>query len=169
MAKLLNCIVETRILESEVGQVNKTLNHKDIVITKANNYNIVITRVNNLLFALNPTKENRGYSINDNLIAVVVNVDKMWDEKNQCVIPCFGHDYMCECTNHEPFGVMRIYGLGIVVDGYPTFEQVSGVYELDENTRIDVCECTENELKLYPAKLKKIVNDVDKEVLISFP
>ena len=44
-------------------------------------------------------------------------------------VPCFGHDYRCQCETPEAWGVDRYFGVDVVLDGDVTNDML-GTYEL---------------------------------------
>jgi hypothetical protein len=119
MARLLSVIIETRLKEKELKNVK-----------------IAVTRINNLLLGLIQNKEDKSYFLNGNRISIVV-CDGIWNEiDNPCIVPDFNHNGKCECKNQEPFGVLRLFKADIVVDGYPEFDEVIGIWKLDKDTHL---------------------------------
>lgn len=59
-----------------------------------------------------------------------------------CIVPDFGHSIRCKCIHADetPFGVLRLFGLdSIAIEGYPETEEIFGTYEIDKDTRIEIC------------------------------
>ncbi len=79
----------------------------------------------------------QGYEING------VQFREMYDEiENPCIVPDFGHNSNCKCEHPEPNGVLRLFMLEFVVDGYPD-DTFLGTYQVSEDVRIQVCSKSE--------------------------
>ena len=65
--------------------------------------------------------------------------DDMWYQtKRPCIVPDFGHKGYCKCEHPEPNGVLRLFGLQIVVEGYPG-DSIVATYAYNEDIHIIVC------------------------------
>jgi hypothetical protein len=52
-------------------------------------------------------------------------------------VPDFGHNYLCQCKNPEPYGVVRYFGITLIVTGDPGLNAF-GVYQINPDARLTV-------------------------------
>jgi hypothetical protein len=53
-------------------------------------------------------------------------------------IPDYGHNYACKCRHPERYGVTRLFGLLLEIDGEPN-PKLLDVYKIGEQARLIVC------------------------------
>jgi len=122
MARLLTVYIETRMREGE--SVKKAIH-----------------RVGKLLMGMVGGK---AYFLGDKWRISAIDFDGIHGEVDEpCIVPNFNHDSLDipirsnEKNGH--LGVLRLFGIdAFVIDGYPEFNEVSGVWELEDGTHLIV-------------------------------